>query len=107
MSSESSHGPFSEYFFNPWAIPYFIAALISLVILSILIYKATKDPVVYLFIGVQISLAISLFAAVLATCVDEGHLGIWTSWMVTSNFFAILAATFYVHFSHSYLSEKK
>jgi hypothetical protein len=106
MSSESSPALFSEYFFNPWAVPYFIAALVSLAILLILIYKAAKDPVVYLFIGVQISLAIDLTAAVLATCVEEGHSGIWTSWMVINNFFGILGATFYVHFSYAYLNEK-
>ncbi|MHA2107417.1 MAG: histidine kinase N-terminal 7TM domain-containing protein [Candidatus Hodarchaeales archaeon] len=101
MSSEL----LGEYFFNPWALPYYFAALASLVIGLVLIYKAERTPSVMVFTGAQISNLGSSFSAALATSVREGHPGLWNNWMQVNGFFAILTVVLFFHFSYIYLKD--
>ncbi|MHA2327811.1 MAG: histidine kinase N-terminal 7TM domain-containing protein, partial [Candidatus Hodarchaeales archaeon] len=97
----------SEYFFNPWALPYFLAALASLIIIFVLVYKAEKTPAIRLFTGAQISNLIVSLTAALATSVGEGHPDLWILWMNINGFFGVLTGIFFFHFSFSYLNENK
>ncbi|MHA1988871.1 MAG: histidine kinase N-terminal 7TM domain-containing protein, partial [Promethearchaeota archaeon] len=98
---------FSEYFLNPWAMPYYIAALASLVIGLVLIYKAERTPSTMLFIAAQISNLIGTLSAALATSVREDHMDIWSNWMQINGFFAILTVTLFFHFSFTFLKNNR
>lgn len=104
MSNESILG---EYFFNPWAIPYFLAAFFSLVLVLILIRKAEKNPSVRLFTGAQICNFIVGLTAALASSLYEGQSELWGLLMIINAAVSPLTVTFFFHFSYSYLNDNK
>ncbi|MHA2174858.1 MAG: histidine kinase N-terminal 7TM domain-containing protein [Candidatus Hodarchaeales archaeon] len=93
----------SEYFFNPWAIPFFLAAFASLIIGIILIYKAERTPAILLFTAAQITNFIYSLTGALATSVREGHPELWNTWMQINGLFGILVVILFFHFSYTYL----
>ncbi len=100
MSTES---PLGEYFFNPWAIPYFIAAIMSLVIIIILFYRAERTTSIQLFTSAQICNLIVSLTAFFATCVEEGHSNLWNFWMQINSLVSLFTVVFFLHFSYTYL----
>jgi hypothetical protein len=102
-----SHEPSSIYFLNPWAFPYFISALVTLLITILLIYKAKKESYVYIFILSQISTTISVASSALGTSITEGHPDVWFFWINLVTPLALLGVTFMFHSSYLYLKNQK
>ncbi|MHA1984072.1 MAG: hypothetical protein ACW967_06935, partial [Candidatus Hodarchaeales archaeon] len=97
----------SEYFFNPWSIPYLFSTFASFIIGIVLIYKAKRTPPIILFTSAQISNFITSLIAAIATSVQEGHPDLWGFWMNINSAFGLLSAALFLHFSYSYLNKNK
>jgi hypothetical protein len=93
----------TDYFYNPYAIPYFISFIVSMAIAILLIMKKGKDPRVQLFIVVQSSQAgISLMAA-MAT--SSTNVDVWDIWeRILNPLTAFTVASIY-HFSFIYTKD--
>jgi len=71
------------------------------------LYKAEKSPPILLFTSAQFSNFIVSLVAAIATSVQEGHPDLWGFWMNINSAFGLLSATFFLHFSYSYLNKNK
>jgi len=98
--------PSSRYFFNPWAFPYYVSALVTLIVTILLIYKAKKEDYVYLFVLSQIATILAIASAALGTSVTEGHPEVWFFWINLVTPFALLGVTFMFHSSYLYLKNQ-
>ncbi len=93
-------GFFGRYFWNWWAVPYFLSFFVGLIITLLLLSKKRDDKQVQLYIVTQVFLTIlSLAAALSASSLDSSIWLVWSAVNITSSLFA---TTTLFHFS-SYL----
>ena len=95
----------SEYFFNYYSIPYWIAGLVLISVAGILLLKKRKDKHVQLFIVALILLAITALSAAMATCSRKP--GIWDIWNSINTVSGIFGVTVLFHFSYVTFSKKE
>lgn len=94
-----------QYFFNFWAIPYFIAFLVSIFVAILLILKKQDDKHIQLYtISFLLGIAVTLSAA-MATCSLKPD--IWNIWNSINSIASVLGATILYHFSYVYFTKKQ
>ena len=94
-----------QYFFNFWAIPYFIAFLVSIFVAILLILKKRDDKHIQLYtISFLLGIAVTLSAA-MATCSLKPD--IWNIWNSINSIASVLGATILYHFSYVYFTKKQ
>lgn len=91
----------SEYFFNPWAIPYFSSFFISFIITIVLFNKKRKDKQIQLFIMAYFFFTVLSLAAAMAT--SSLHPDVWLFWFYINVITSIISVTILFHFSQVYL----
>jgi hypothetical protein len=95
----------AEYFFNFYAIPYFLASVVSISVAVFLLYKKWKDPRVQLFIITQMLIGIFTFAAGMATCSLEPNT--WYFWYSIIPASSTMGVSVYFHFSYVSRANKR
>jgi len=95
----------SQYFFNFWSIPYFIAFLVSIFVAILLIMKKRDDKHIQLYtVSFLLGVVVSLSAAI-ATCSLKSD--IWNIWSSINSIASVLGATILYHFSYVYYTKKQ
>ncbi len=90
-------GFLGRYFWNWWAVPYFLSFFVGLIITLLLLSKKRDDKQVQLYIVTQFFLALlSLAAALSSSSLDSSNWLVWSAINITSSLFA---TTTLFHFS--------
>lgn len=90
----------SQYFFNPWSIPYLVAFILLFIVVSIFLSRISRDGKLILYTISLAFMALATLSAFLAS--NSNEVEVWNVWVALIFFFGLISMSSFCQYSFLY-----